>query len=73
MELEDCAFGLLDDIVCTDDPNVAFGDVETTAAVGVERCERIIFKVVHHDHPPLPWLLTGVLPETVRDRVERES
>jgi len=34
MELEDCAFGLLDDIVCTDDPNVAFGDVSYALLVG---------------------------------------
>ena len=27
MELDDCAFPLLDSMVCTDDPDVAFGDV----------------------------------------------
>ena len=34
MELEDCAFPLLTDIVCTDDPNVAFGDVSYALLVG---------------------------------------
>ncbi len=34
MELEDCAFPLLTDIVCTDDPNVAFGDVSFALLVG---------------------------------------
>ncbi len=34
MELEDCAFPLLTDIVQTDDPNVAFGDVNYALLVG---------------------------------------
>ena len=34
MELDDCAFPLLSDIVCTDDPNVAFGDVSYALLVG---------------------------------------
>ena len=34
MELEDCAFPLLSDIVCTDDPNVAFGDISYALLVG---------------------------------------
>ena len=34
MELEDCAFPLLTDIVCTDDPNVAFGDISYALLVG---------------------------------------
>jgi malate dehydrogenase len=34
MELEDCAFPLLTDIVQTDDPNVAFGDVNHALLVG---------------------------------------
>jgi malate dehydrogenase len=34
MELEDCAFPLLADIVQTDDPNVAFGDVNHALLVG---------------------------------------
>ncbi|MFM8862116.1 MAG: malate dehydrogenase [Acidimicrobiia bacterium] len=34
MELEYCAFPLLTDIVCTDDPNVAFGDVSYALLVG---------------------------------------
>ncbi|MEY4131034.1 MAG: hypothetical protein RLZZ31_1158 [Actinomycetota bacterium] len=34
MELEDCAFPLLHDIVRTDDPNVAFGDVSYALLVG---------------------------------------
>lgn len=34
MELEDCAFPLLTDIVRTDDPNVAFGDVSYALLVG---------------------------------------
>ncbi|MBU3700862.1 MAG: malate dehydrogenase [Acidimicrobiia bacterium] len=34
MELDDCAFPLLTDIVCTDDPNVAFGDVSYALLVG---------------------------------------
>ena len=32
MELEDCAFPLLEDVVQTDDPNVAFGDANYRAA-----------------------------------------
>ena len=34
MELEDCAFPLLSDIVCTDDPNEAFGDISYALLVG---------------------------------------
>jgi len=34
MELEDCAFPLLHDIVCTDDPNVAFKDCNYGLLVG---------------------------------------
>jgi malate dehydrogenase len=34
MELDDCAFPLLDSIVQTDDPNVAFGDVNYALLVG---------------------------------------
>ncbi|MCU1346397.1 MAG: malate dehydrogenase, partial [Acidimicrobiia bacterium] len=34
MELEDCAFPLLADVVKTDDPNVAFGDVDVALLVG---------------------------------------
>ena len=34
MELDDCAFPLLADVVCTDDPNVAFGDVDVALLVG---------------------------------------
>ena len=34
MELDDCAFPLLTDIVRTDDPNVAFGDVSYALLVG---------------------------------------
>ena len=34
MELEDCAFPLLQDVVQTDDPNVAFGDVNYALLVG---------------------------------------
>ena len=34
MELEDCAFPLLTDIVQTDDPEVAFGDVNYALLVG---------------------------------------
>ena len=34
MELEDCAFPLLSDIVRTDDPDVAFGDVSYALLVG---------------------------------------
>ncbi len=34
MELDDCAFPLLADVVCTDDPNVAFGDADVAMLVG---------------------------------------
>ena len=34
MELDDCAFPLLDDVVCTDDANVAFGDADVALLVG---------------------------------------
>ena len=34
MELDDCAFPLLTDIVCTDDADVAFGDVDVALLVG---------------------------------------
>jgi malate dehydrogenase len=34
MELDDCAFPLLEDIVQTDDPDVAFGDVDYALLVG---------------------------------------
>ncbi len=34
MELEDCAFPLLADMVCTDDANVAFGDAGVVMLVG---------------------------------------
>ncbi len=34
MELEDCAFGLLQDIIITDDPNVAFKDADVALLVG---------------------------------------
>ena len=34
MELEDCAFPLLDSVVKTDDPNVAFADVDYALLVG---------------------------------------
>ena len=34
MELEDCAFPLLSGIVCSDDPNEAFGDVSYALLVG---------------------------------------
>ena len=34
MELDDCAFPLLQDIVCTDDPNVAFKDTDYALLVG---------------------------------------
>jgi malate dehydrogenase len=34
MELDDCAFPLLADIVCTDDPNVAFKDTDYALLVG---------------------------------------
>ena len=34
MELDDCAFPLLADIVCTDDADVAFGDADVALLVG---------------------------------------
>jgi malate dehydrogenase len=34
MELDDCAFPLLSEIVCTDDPDVAFGDADVALLVG---------------------------------------
>mgnify|MGYP002630631778 CR=1 FL=1 len=34
MELDDCAFGPLVDVVCTDDANVAFGDADIAMLVG---------------------------------------
>lgn len=34
MELDDCAFPLLSDVVCTDDPNVAFKDSDYALLVG---------------------------------------
>ena len=34
MELEDCAFPLLEDVVQTDDPNTAFGDANYALLVG---------------------------------------
>src|SRR5436190_15335197 len=34
MELDDCAFPLLDGVVQTDDPEVAFGDVDYALLVG---------------------------------------
>jgi malate dehydrogenase len=34
MELDDCAFPLLTDIVCTDDADTAFGDVDVALLVG---------------------------------------
>ena len=34
MELEDCAFPLLADVVCTDDPNVGFKDTDYALLVG---------------------------------------
>lgn len=34
MELEDCAFPLLHDVVCTDDPNVGFKDTDYALLVG---------------------------------------
>jgi malate dehydrogenase len=34
MELDDCAFNLLDDIVVTDDPNVGFRDTDSAFLVG---------------------------------------
>lgn len=34
MELEDCAFGLLQDIIITDDPKIAFKDIDYALLVG---------------------------------------
>jgi malate dehydrogenase len=34
MELDDCAFPLLSDVICTDDANVAFGDADVALLVG---------------------------------------
>jgi malate dehydrogenase len=34
MELDDCAFPLLSDVVCTDDADVAFGDADVALLVG---------------------------------------
>ncbi len=34
MELDDCAFPLLADVICTDDANVAFGDADVALLVG---------------------------------------
>ncbi|SDB97245.1 malate dehydrogenase [Acinetobacter boissieri] len=34
MELDDCAFPLLNEIICTDDPNVAFKDTDYALLVG---------------------------------------
>lgn len=34
MELDDCAFPLLDSVVLSDDPNVAFGDADVALLVG---------------------------------------
>ncbi|BBO60132.1 malate dehydrogenase [Mycoavidus sp. B2-EB] len=34
MELEDCAFGLLQDIIITDDPKIAFKDIDFALLVG---------------------------------------
>jgi len=34
MELDDCAFPLLDDVICSDDPNVAFKDADYALLVG---------------------------------------
>jgi malate dehydrogenase len=34
MELDDCAFPLLTDVVCTDDPDTAFGDADVCLLVG---------------------------------------
>ena len=34
MELDDCAFPLLADVVCTDDADIAFGDVDVALLVG---------------------------------------
>jgi malate dehydrogenase len=36
MELEDCAFPLLEGIVCTDDPNIAFKDANLCLLVGAK-------------------------------------
>ena len=36
MELDDCAFPLLQDVICTDDANVAFKDVEYALLVGAK-------------------------------------
>ncbi|MCB9917443.1 MAG: malate dehydrogenase [Planctomycetes bacterium] len=36
MELEDCAFPLLEGIVCSDDPHVAFGDADLVLMVGAK-------------------------------------
>ena len=36
MELDDCAFPLLGEIVCTDDPSVAFEDVDAALLVGAK-------------------------------------
>jgi malate dehydrogenase len=36
MELDDCAFPLLQDVVCTDDPNVAFRDADYAFLVGAK-------------------------------------
>ncbi len=34
MELDDCAFPLLADVICTDDANIAFGDADVALLVG---------------------------------------
>src|SRR5262249_9095780 len=34
MELDDCAFPLLESVVCTDDAETAFGDVDIALLVG---------------------------------------
>ena len=34
MELDDCAFPLLQDVVLTDDANIAFGDADVALLVG---------------------------------------
>ena len=36
MELDDCAFPLLEGIVCSDDPDVAFGDADLVIMVGAK-------------------------------------
>ena len=36
MELEDCAFPLLQGIVCSDDPHVAFGDADLVLMIGAK-------------------------------------